>query len=373
MNTLRRRRSPAAEFEAAAQPGAEQVPRELQAHWTGGAALATKACTGLLWTGLICGPLALLLAAGAAFSSTAPAVRELAPVVDRSGEQAAASEFAGRVVTLWLTSVRGQEAQLALVLPGVPVTLPELAWTVGAPSTADVQRQPDGTWLVVTAVPVGASAGPAQPGLAVTAATAPPPVRYFALPVRLEPDGLVALTLPTPVPAPAVAPTAVRLDYRYRAAQNDPLATSAQEFLDALLTGAGDVTRYVSPGTLFTPISPPPYTAVAVTDVATDQELPAGAAIPADGSRLRALVNATATDAPGQQTAMQYPLTLTVRGGRWEVTAIDPAPALPPSPPPTSASRTATPGSTAVTPTTTPPTSVPAPATPTTTPADPLD
>lgn len=311
---------------------AAETPRGggLQSQWTGGPALATKLATGVLWTALLAGPAALLLA-GSSVLVAAPAVTAPAPaVVDRAGEQAAAAEFAGRLVRLWLTSVRGQEDQLRALVPGTDITLPELAWASGPMTTADVRRQPDGTWLVVTAV-TGSAAPVARPEADSRTPAPAPAVRFYAVPVRVDDIGLVALTLPAPVPAPTTASAAPRLAYRHQVAPTDPLVASVGQFLAALLTGTGEVTRYVSPGTAINPVTPAPYTAVEVSAVVTDQELVAGAAAPADGTRLRALVTAKGTAGPQQHAVVQYPLTLTVRGGRWEVTAIDPAPALQPT------------------------------------------
>lgn len=284
----------------------------LQAHWTGGPALVTRGATGVLWGALLTGPAALLLALSASGSASAPPPAT-APVVDRAGEQAAVSEFAGRFVSVWLQAVRGQEDQLARYVRGAQLTLPAVAWTAGPTDTADVRRFPDGTWMVQVGVTVTGEPGTAR--------------RYFSVPVQLTDTGLVALTLPAPVAGPAAADTAPRLAYRYRAAPSDPVVLSAQQFLTALLTGAGDVNRLIAPGTAITSVSPAPYTAVKVTDVATAGEL-TGGEVPADGTQLRVLVTATATGQPNQQAGVQYPLSMAVRGGRWEVTALDPAPAV---------------------------------------------
>lgn len=359
MKTTLRRRRPVASAGADVAPhqvtdpttptpaakGKPDPDTQLQSRWTAGPALVTKAATGALWAGLLAGPVALLLTVSGTFASTPPGARLVAPVVDRAGEQAAAAEFAGRLVTVWLTSTRGQEARLTSLLQGVQVSLPELAWSAGQPTVANVRQLPDGTWMIVTAVPVSPSPGPAAPTSSSPADTssgpvsAAWPVRYFEVPVHLDAGGPVALALPAPVAAPGEAAQPPRLDYRYRAVQDDPVGVSVSQFLAALLTGTGDVTRYLSPGTAISSVTPAPYTAVAVTDIATDRELTPGAAVPADGTHLRALVTATATAAPQQQTTVQYPLTLTVRGGRWEITALDPAPALQPTAP-GAASRT---------------------------------
>jgi hypothetical protein len=100
------------------------------------------------------------------------------------------------------------------------------------------------------------------------------------------------------------------------------------EFLVALLTGAGDVDRYVSPGTAIAPVTPPPYSAVDVTDVTTDRDVLQMPVPPATGETVRVLVTARATAGPRQQIGVQYALTLIARAGRWEVRVIDLTPVL---------------------------------------------
>lgn len=347
---LRRRRaqpdSPAAnEDEPATGPSPDT---SLQAQWTGGSALATKGASGLLWAGLAAGPVALLLALSSLGTATV-AARPVTPAVDRAGEQATVTEFAARFVTLWLRSVRGQEAQLTPLVHDVQVSLPTVGWSAGPPTVADVHRLPDGTWTVVTAVAVAPATSSAA--TSTTAAPGTPyagwPVRYFSIPVHLDAGGPVALALPAPVAAPGTAIAPPDLGYRYQAVTNDPIGVSVAQFLAALLTGTGDVSRYLSPGTAITAITPAPYTATAVTTIVTDRELTAGAAVPADRTHLRALVTATATAGPEQDATVQYALTLTVRGGRWEVTAIDPEPALQPTAPSAAPTSTRTPPGTA--------------------------
>jgi len=93
-----------------------------------------------------------------------------------------------------------------------------------------------------------------------------------------------------------------------------------------LLTGTGDVTRYVSPGTSITSVAPAPYSAVRVLEVRTDQDLRDSPMVVPRGSDLHVLVTAAATVSAEQQITVQYPLTLKVRASRWEVASLDPAP-----------------------------------------------
>lgn len=300
---------------------------DLQSRWTGGSLLATRLATVVLWAALLAGPAALVLAllqAGPGGQLT----RVAAPVADPVGEQAAVGEFAQRFVVTWLQSTRGQETQLAPYVRTISLTLPEVAWVADQPATADLRRADGaGTWSVLVGVTVTTprTAGPPVAG-------ALPVRRYFRVPVRYRSGAVVALALPAAVAAPA-AGEAPQLTYRYHPSLDGPVASSVQEFLSALLTGAGDVTRLVTPGSDIAAVLPAPYTRVEVTDVLVDRDLASGPRSRPQGERLRALVDAVAAAGPRQQISVQYALTLTSRAGRWEVTALDPTPAAQPQPP----------------------------------------
>lgn len=323
---FRRRPSDQPEAHAGDEPDQPAEPDlRLQSRWTGGSRLATRTATALLWTALLAGPAGLaltVLQGGGSGQRTAPPAPPVA--IDRAGEQAAVSEFAQRYVVTWLQSPRGQEKQLAPYVNVAGLTLPEVAWVATQPAAADIRRLDGGAWTVLVGVTVTA---PQPPG-----ATAAAPRRYFEVPVRYQAGALVALALPTPVAAPAAA-AAPPLAYRYRAIGDELLARSVQEFLSALLTGVGDVTRYVSPGTQITPVLPPPYRTVEVSDVMVDRDPMTGAGSPTPGAQLRVLVSASAAAEANQQIGVQYALTLAARAGRWEVRALDPTPAVASAPP----------------------------------------
>ncbi|PZS31670.1 MAG: hypothetical protein DLM59_09525 [Pseudonocardiales bacterium] len=319
MKVATRRRPPAAPDAEPAVPKDEPDVR-LQARWTGGSHLATRSATVLLWSALAAGPLALALAllTFLTISGTAPTTATTA--ADRAGEQVAVEEFAQRFVVTWLQTPQGQENQLTPYVQVAHVNLPVVPWRADQPTTAGVRRVAPGAWSVTVAVTVSAPSSPARR-------------RYFVVPVRYVDGGsgsagpgLVASALPAPVAAP-IAAAAPALAYPYRSALTDPVATSVGEFLTALLTGNGDVTRYVTPGTVIAAVNPPPYTVVAVNDVLIDRDVAHGAA-PASGERLAVLVTARATAGPQQDIDVQYALTLLARAGRWEVKSIDPSPVV---------------------------------------------
>lgn len=286
----------------------------LQARWTGGPALRTRVVHGVLVAALVTGPAALVLVVGQAASATSPLAAPVAETAPQDGgEQAAVGEFAQQLVLLWLQTARGDEAVLADLVDTAGLQLAETPMTGSDPQTAQLVSTGSGQWAVTVAV-------------TVTDVTVVPVRRYFQVPVRYTVDtgALVAVTLPAPVAGPPAA-VSPQLGYRYMASSSDPVTLAAGEFLGSLLTGAGDVTRFVSPGTQISAVTPPPFTGVQVREVTTDVDL-RGAGATAAHEPVRALVTALATVTAEQAVTVQYPLTLTTREGRWEVSSLDAAP-----------------------------------------------
>jgi hypothetical protein len=284
---------------------------QLQARWTNGANLKTRAITYGLFAALVAGPVALALVVGQVSSAAPPIATQAVLPVDTSGEQAAVGEFAQQFVLAWLQTPRGKESALAAFVATANLQLPNKAVTASQPSTAQLVHAGPGVWSVSVGVTVTDAGGVVR--------------RYFQVPVRYVAGAMIATSLPAPMPAPGTA-TSPELAYQYTAALSDPSAAMVGQFLAALLAGSGDVTRYVSPGTAIAAVTPAPYTAVRVLEVRTDQDLrDAPMAVPR-GSDLRVLVTAVATVSAEQQVTVQYPLTLRVRASRWEVASVDPVP-----------------------------------------------
>jgi hypothetical protein len=102
------------------------------------------------------------------------------------------------------------------------------------------------------------------------------------------------------------------------------LATTLDEFFAGLLAGAENLDRYVAPGVTIQPVVPPPYEAVSVTELrARDDPTDRGTTVPPDGTVLQLLAT-VATGTEPDFLPLVYPVTMAVRGGRWEVVAIDP-------------------------------------------------
>jgi hypothetical protein len=144
-------------------------------------------------------------------------------------------------------------------------------------------------------------------------------------------------TLPAQVPPPPLAgaapdPYPVRL-----AASGTELTETLEAFFGAMLAGGGSLERYQAPGGTVTAIDPPPYRDVRLVELSTTTGAPLDrdGGIPPDGTSARLL--ATVSTGP-DGLPLVYPVTAGVRGGRWEIVAIDPlvgtAPAGPVTPDP---------------------------------------
>ena len=177
----------------------------------------------------------------------------------------------------------------------------------------------------------------------------PGPSLWFVEIGVLDTDaGLVAAGLPAVVPSPVRAEAALLPAGRTLKvpAADDPIAVTTQAFLDALLAGRGDVSRYLAPGAHMEPVTPT-FDSVRVLRTAE---------VTATAGRNVVRLEAAAV-APGVELRLGYELTLEQRAGRWEVRRLSGAPTLRPGPTgaahaPSTTSPPATSTSTAVAPAT---------------------
>ncbi|GAA4997767.1 conjugal transfer protein [Actinopolymorpha pittospori] len=302
-------------------------------------ALAAKAATVGLMACLVLGPVGAVAGGLALAQSARPAPVQAATVTDRSNDQAVAGEFAQRVVLTWLTTTQDQPAPvLALVKDAQISAMSQQAFTTADPTVARIV-QTDGTWSVTVAV-------------TVTDARNQTARRFFQLPVQLTNGSVTALTLPTPVSPPTVVQGSTPT-YCTQIGTSSPVGQTVAQFLTAYIAGSGDVSRYLTPGVALAALTPAPYMSVRLDDLRSTGDVDPAAA-PEDDQRMRVLAVATASVTDKQSSSVAYALTLTARAGRWEITAIDPTPAVaaktPPDPSTWDTTRTPT-GSSAITPT----------------------
>ncbi|MFF3277209.1 conjugal transfer protein [Streptomyces chrestomyceticus] len=342
MKTPRSRRARELELEA---PEAPPADRAADTGWTTSRSTgATANLTALLrwgmWVLLMAGPLLgtwALLAPSAAPVTAASRAPAAGPAQGRDAVGPAG--FAEQFVLAYLDAGDGAEESLARFYPAARgMTWPAGASGQHAQAASAVQVRPvsDGYWSVTVAARVTATA------------SAGAALRYFQVPVRAgdRPGdrSLTAAALPAEVAAPATGPAPELAYGPARAAlPSDPAATTLQAFFAAYLTGgpAGQLDRYLAPGTALGPVRPAPYRAVKVTQYAEQGHGPAdGAAAqrPPDGVTRQLLVDVTADTAQAKARPLTYAIELRSRAGRWEIAALQGSPALASPDPTTSAS-----------------------------------
>lgn len=135
---------------------------------------------------------------------------------------------------------------------------------------------------------------------------------------------------PYEVPAPLAGSSLTNSAYSdVSVPVSGPIGDTVQHFLDAYLTGNGEIERYTSPGVTIAPVSPPSASKVAVHTIAAipvSGDAQDADSVPSDGVTVHVLVQTMVTGSGGSDIPMDYPLTLRSRAGRWEVQSLDPAP-----------------------------------------------
>lgn len=269
--------------------------------------MAARVISVLLILCLAAGPVAFLVAvasAGRSVPAPAPAVSAVVDetVTGRVGEFAVAVVVAtlggSRTSTApkWVAEVGSGESGLTVSNPMVVQVVEQLAVSEGK------------VWSATVAATVRAK------GQA--------PVRqFFQVTVLIDPAGVLrVLGGVAQVAAPTYGEPG-RLGYPDRLAEG-PVLDAVSGFLAALLTGDGEVGRYTAPGSTIAAVIPAPYAAIDIVDVTAAA---AGGAAAGEGAPVRVLASLIGQTS-SQKVPLTYALTLSMRSGRWEVSAVDAAP-----------------------------------------------
>lgn len=293
-------------------------------------ATTSRGLRGLLWTLLTGAVLLGLLGLTNLGSQRTPAAAT--PVITSESPIAPPGGCAELLVTAWLS---GDVAVLAALVSAEVPRLPARQRAATRTYTVSAHNDPStpATWSYV----VGADVVTLDKQGRSTSAG----VQFFAVTLTQQPAaaaaagtcaGWAAPTLPGQV---AGLSKADRQDLAYDrsiAVTSQPIAETLTPFFTALLAGGPEVQRYLAPGVSIAAITPAPYTAVRLERLAAvkGSDLGTGQTLPADGTRaqLLATVAAKVGNQPGEWR-LTYPLQMAVRGGRWEVTALDATPAYP--------------------------------------------
>ncbi|MFF4343187.1 hypothetical protein ACFY00_25070 [Kitasatospora sp. NPDC001540] len=310
--------------------------------------MRTALVRGGVLAALAAAPLSLAVSAVSALgTAAAPAAAPAAPNVI-----APPTGYAESFVDLWLRSSAEDTVTsetLRTMAPGVDLPRPRSTARLIVQKTIAVRSQPMGgrTWQVTVAASVVVppsvsqsarpSSSPAQGGAQGAqgrgADSGTAEVRYFSVQVSMtratgsggSPDALVVTSAPAQVAPPAALADRDPAVAAYGAQVSEgPLRETVAGYLTAYLTGVGDSTRYLAPGTRI-PVPGAAYTQVALKDLSATTTVPSS---PADGTVIQAEASVQAQDALGEWP-LSYPLRLTARAGRWEISAIAPVSAAP--------------------------------------------
>ncbi|MCX4673672.1 conjugal transfer protein [Streptomyces sp. NBC_01381] len=320
-------------------PEFEEGGAEAEAGWvtvsSGAAANLTALVRWTAWALLIAGPaLGLYALAQPSTAVGAPQPRATAPAVVR--DAAGPAGFAELYVAAYARAGQGSEASLQPYFPGVRDVVLDAkpgAQRAERLATVRVREVSDGYWSVTVAAHLTGTKGPAKKDDSpdATDAAAGEVLRYFQVAVRSAGPGgaYIAAGLPAEVAAPEPG-EAPELGYGHPvpADENEAASATVGEFLAAYLSGTGELDRYLSPGTNLSAISPAPYEQIKLTQLAERGGQFQPNADVSEGARRELLVDLEATDRAGQTRPLTYALALQARDGRWEISALDAAPAL---------------------------------------------
>ncbi|WP_369776281.1 conjugal transfer protein [Streptomyces sp. R33] len=284
-----------------------------------------------IWTALAAGPLALAVALAVprtTIAQAAPAPRATDTARTPADPQGVAEMF----MDLWLRADattpedNGITAAVRALAPEVDLPRRPRADSTGPSAVRAVAVRTaygaDGGWTVVVAA------------ISDRTGAAVPVVRYFAVSGTGSKDGgqFTVTGAPAEVAAPDAAAGAPS-PFAHSASSTGVLATTLGEFVRAYLGGGQGtgVERYLSPGLRVSAPRTASYARVDVEDVAADSDAALGATVPADGTKARARVRVSAEDRGGVRWPLVYRLEVTVRAGRWEVSALEAGTTTPPA------------------------------------------
>lgn len=279
--------------------------------WTGGASMGAKAVSALIFGAIACGPVALgLWALGSSSEAPLPVAAAPNPVGLTAAEQRAGA-FGEQFLSAYFRATRDDTAPLAAFLTNFEVS-----------STVAVEYRD----LVVAGVDEG-SKGQYTVTLSalVNEVTASGSMQWANRQYQVavsDVDGVLAVVAPPMLVQEETGFDATERDYP-AVASSSPVWTAANDFLVPYFTGAGDITRSVTPGADLTPPTSPNYVAVDLVRVGAHEEIPAE---PANGDVLHLETTIRATAAAESVHTYVAWITLTARDGRWEVSSLDPYP-----------------------------------------------
>lgn len=272
--------------------------------WTQGHSISNKMLSGLIVAGLLAYPFVSYQISEGMSPPVAAQVVEQKPGVPPALAQQAQSVAQG-FVSAWLTATKDDASRLSRYTHTTGLRLPEKGSEIREIRVSELGLVNDATFRVTVSVEVKDPSGQWQPRA------------FDVLLITAGNQELSILGLPSERAHPAAKSKKFE-GYSKDLSTNKAVTSSVEGFLQAYLIGSGDLTRFVSPGTTITPVSPAPYTSARIEYVVGDRE-PGEKATDGDVIHVsaRLLLTNETTEALGD-----FQLTLTARAGRWEVSTL---------------------------------------------------
>ncbi len=276
-----------------------------------------------LWTAVAFGCVGGVTAIVARPEAAAP---QAAPP-DPAGElvPAPVAGVAELAVEAWLTAGSDPDGVLDdLFVETPPTRSGEGVPTVRRVTTVAGEEQADGYWAVTVAVDVEEEPQLDEEGEPGSNGQPEPLLATWYVEIGIVGDdagGLAALTTPSLLPGLPAVDEGWRssVSGSARLGTDDPISTTVDGFLRALLAGGGDPSRYLSPGYSIVSADPAPFLGLEVSEVTADE---------LDDGRTRVLATADGITPGGFTMSVTYEVMLVPASGRWEVVQFSGAPEL---------------------------------------------
>jgi hypothetical protein len=242
-------------------------------------------------------------------------------IIAVDGHAQLVGSFAEEFVQAYLATASGQQQQLARYVTLPQVQLPNVGRSTVDPVVAYARRmQVDGgveVWAVTVSVRFEQSEAVGG------SASAGAQHRYYRVPVALTDGRLRALALPAEV-APPDQGLDVATSYSATCAPDSTVGTVISGFLGAYLAGVGDLSRYTTADSGIGVLSPVRYNSAAAVSISSDDS----SCGDGSGGSMRVLATVTPHSGTVGTSPLSYPLTLVRTSGQWQVSSVDPLPAL---------------------------------------------
>lgn len=265
------------------------------------------------------------------FSSLFSPASVAEPVIETevSTEEQQAAEYARGYVGAWLRSTSDNDAEISRymqieqgdITAEKPTEYRELA-------VASMETDDTGVSTIIVSAEVETPAGPEEEE---DQSDNDEPLTqweptWYQVNIYNDQGSFVPLGWPAPVSAPETG-SAPRMGYTYES--SDEIETTVSDFFEAYILENGEVSRLTHPDSTITPLGNPTYTDVEIQEVTTDEDF--RDQTPQDGTTAQAYVYLQLGTSQDQGKLATYALTLEVRGGRWEVRTLEPAPVVQPA------------------------------------------